>query len=452
MASIFPNVPGTGNNIPVSTYTAGISESYPNVNRQRVVESSINSKERIDIYPINMGINQNINDKYLEFRINQSTGSFIDLSSLVLEMNINITKADNTPLEDTVNLNLINGVSNTLFKTATVFINDKMVESNPLFNYTSYIKMLKTINNDNLSSLGKCAYFYNDENTIGISKHYVAGTFTAAGTIEGKLSKELKTHGIDVCFPLLLDISSLEMYLLDGIDIRIRLEMANKSTIINSSNNDISDITFHISKARLWLDRVIPHYNAMLALNQALAIKPIEYIFQKTLHKSYVISAGQSTTMIDNPFGMVIPEKLTMLLINMDNYSGRANLNNLYFEHHNISNIHMTINGSTIYNINSDFEGNNYTQLYYETLKAIGLDSNHMITYDSYKSGRSIFVFNFINEPVGETLPIETNASLRINLKFSQNLPSSLIILLFAETTGLLSIDNQRVINCDVRG
>ena len=58
MAGIFPNVPGTGDNIPISTYTAGISESYPNVNRQRVVETSINSKERIDYLPINMGINQ----------------------------------------------------------------------------------------------------------------------------------------------------------------------------------------------------------------------------------------------------------------------------------------------------------------------------------------------------------------------------------------------------------
>ena len=45
MAAIMPNTPGTGNNIPISNYVAGITESYPNVNRQRTVESSINSKE-----------------------------------------------------------------------------------------------------------------------------------------------------------------------------------------------------------------------------------------------------------------------------------------------------------------------------------------------------------------------------------------------------------------------
>ena len=57
MAAIMPNTPGTGNNIPISNYFAGITESYLNVNRQRTVESSINSKETIDFLPTDIGIN-----------------------------------------------------------------------------------------------------------------------------------------------------------------------------------------------------------------------------------------------------------------------------------------------------------------------------------------------------------------------------------------------------------
>ena len=70
IAGMLPNTPGTGSNVPVSSYTAGISESYPNVNRQRIIESSINSKERVDFMPVNMGVNQVLADKYIEFRIN----------------------------------------------------------------------------------------------------------------------------------------------------------------------------------------------------------------------------------------------------------------------------------------------------------------------------------------------------------------------------------------------
>ena len=81
-----PNTPGTGNNIPISSYVAGITEPYPNVNTQRVVESSINSKETIDFLPTNIGVNQTISDKYLEFRINGIVGSFLDLSSIIMEL------------------------------------------------------------------------------------------------------------------------------------------------------------------------------------------------------------------------------------------------------------------------------------------------------------------------------------------------------------------------------
>ena len=92
MAAIMPNVPGTGNNIPTSTYVAGITESYPNVNRQRIVEASINSKECVDFMPVNMSTNQTLSDKYLEYRINGITGSFLDLSSLFMELDLKITK------------------------------------------------------------------------------------------------------------------------------------------------------------------------------------------------------------------------------------------------------------------------------------------------------------------------------------------------------------------------
>ena len=92
MAAIMPNVPGTGNNIPISTYVPGITESYPNVNRQRIVEASINSKECVDFMPVNMSTNQTLSDKYLEYRINGIAESFLDLTSLFMELDLKIKK------------------------------------------------------------------------------------------------------------------------------------------------------------------------------------------------------------------------------------------------------------------------------------------------------------------------------------------------------------------------
>ena len=129
--------------MPISTYVAGIIESCPNVNRQRVVETSINSKETIDFLPVNMGGNSSLSNKYLEFRINEIVGSFLDLSSIFMELHFKSkVAATGAALGDDALIGFVNGLSNTIFKSVTVFINEKMVEANPFFSYPSYIKLL----------------------------------------------------------------------------------------------------------------------------------------------------------------------------------------------------------------------------------------------------------------------------------------------------------------------
>ena len=156
-----PNTLGTGNNIPISNYVAGITESYPNVNRQRTVKSSINSKETIDFLPTNIGINQSISDKYLEFRINGTVGSFLDLSSIIMELQLKpLNTVDGNSLKDADLITFVNGLSNTIFKSVTVFINDKMVESNPFFNYSSYVKLLKQLDKTQVHRYGSCGFFF----------------------------------------------------------------------------------------------------------------------------------------------------------------------------------------------------------------------------------------------------------------------------------------------------
>ena len=159
MATIIPNTPGTGNNVPTSSYIAGVTESYPNVNRQRLVESSINSKETIDFLPVNMGLNAQLADKYLEYRINGVAGTFLDLSSIFMEIHIKLSNTGTAAaLGDDVTVGLVNGLSNTLFKSVSVFLNEKLVEANAFFNYSTYIKLLKKMNKQQVSRYGPCGH------------------------------------------------------------------------------------------------------------------------------------------------------------------------------------------------------------------------------------------------------------------------------------------------------
>ena len=48
----------------------------------------------------------------------------------------------------------------------------------------------------------------------------------------------------------------MNMYLLDGVDVRIRLELANQDWIIKSSKQN-PQLAINISKAKLWVDKVM---------------------------------------------------------------------------------------------------------------------------------------------------------------------------------------------------
>ena len=438
MAAIMPNTPGTGNNIPVPNYVAGITESYPNVNRQRTVESSINSKDTIDFLPTNIGINQSISDKYLEYRINGTVGSFLDLSSIIMELQLkpqNTVDGNNLKHEDLITF--VNGLSNTIFKSVTAFINDKMVESNPFFNYSSYVKLLKQLDKTQVDRYGSCGFFYDDHNTEGVTNMYTADTFKKTpSNIEARLLNKVKGGKTSLCFPLLLDVSTIDMYLLDGVDVRIRLELANQDWIIKAPKQN-PQFGINISKAKLWVDKITPHHNTMIALNHAMNTKPIGYMFNKTLFKTFVIGNNK---------------KLTMLLVDMKSMAGNSTLNPLYFRHCNLANTHITINGSTIYNINTDFNNENYAHMFYESQKSIGIKSNNMITVDSFSKGRGVFCFNFVNEVTEDSLPIERSANLRLSLTLDNNLTSPHVVISLADTKEIISIDNQRIVTCDVRG
>ena len=76
-----------------------------------------------------------------------------------------------------------------------------------------------------------------------------------------------------------------------------------------------------------------------------------------------------------------------------------------------------------------------------------------MITHESYKKkSRSVFCFNFVNENIDDTLPVERSSNLRLSLSFKNNLTSLHVVNLLTDTKGIISIDNQRVVTCDVRG
>ena len=442
---------GIGVKSPISNYSAAISEMFPRPNKTRMIESSIASKQDVDILPINAGFDNKITDKYVEFRVPKAHNSFIDLSSLSLEVKLRVTKSDGAALTEDDKLVFVNGLRHTLFKSASVFLNGVQVENNFMYNYSALLKLFTSLNPHHIGKLGRNAFFYRDEKGSGIIDKYQESYFTNMNKLERSTVARIKDDGLHLCGPLLLDLCGLDSYLLDEVDVNIRLEFTSPSFIINT-HLDGSAYKVNIDLCKLWVTRVFPQPDAMIALNASLS-EPgsfVDYIYNKTITKSYVIGGNQRSISVDLPWGNCIPSKIYMALVDMEAFSGVYDKNPLFLRHADLNGLSVSVNGRSLYNFTVSLP-KEFASLYHYTLKALGIHQHHLISYDAFTEGRMVIALDLLAEDVKEAVDPEYTGNLRINMTFSNASASNRMLLLFGDTQGILRINSDRQIYSDVR-
>lgn len=366
----------TGVYSPTSNYEESVSEMFPSLSKRYKIDGSIESRYDRDYLPVNCNVfNGSINDNFLEFRVSGADGEFLDLSTLALEVKMGITNADGTALDDTDNLTLADGLFHNLFKSHSVYLNGTQVEGNSYFGLCNNIKVYTQMRKSNLCTLGRNMYYKDLINTI--PEKITDAYFSTASDDEKTIMKEIKT-GVHAMGPLLLDISDADCYLLDRIDMRLRLELSPAAAVILTSNS--KQYKYNIKLCKLWLKVIKPMPSALLALNKLLieTNKSIEYVFNKPLVKTVIFPANHVNLIIENPFNSVIPKKIYIFIIDQQALNGSYKLNPNYLMHNNVNNIKVEINGNTLSNLNCDFTSAPGS-VFYQTVKTIG--NNNLLTH-----------------------------------------------------------------------
>ena len=433
--------------VPVPEYAPSIVSEFPRIFRQRLVESSIASKSLVDILPVNLNNNARLQDRYLEFRVPGVRGSFIDLSKLVLEMKLSLTQADGqTKLEEAVNVEFSNGIANAIFKSIQVYIGDQMVETNPYFNYWSFIKMITSLSPAKLRSLGDLGYLFQD----GLVDTFDGGYFNSLSNESKKRLKSIKNNGLHLTFPIMADIASSDQYLCDDIPVRIRLELSNEAWYVNT-DGDGAGIRAHIDFAKLWVTRLQPYPSALLSLNNQLAAgHDTKTLFNKTLFKSIVLGKQQTSIVSDLPWGNVIPERLYIVMVDMNAFSGTYNKNGLYFSNSKLSEITVSLNGVSVYKNSVSFP-HECSQAYFNAIDSLGLENDTLLDFNGFKQGRTIFVYSLLPEDLQGTVPLEQSGNLRVSIQLAEGLDKNIVILMFGDTKGVISVNADRNVVCDSR-
>ena len=429
----------SGLSIPTTKYSHSIAQEFPRTSREYHVESTVSSRLWRDYLPSNTNINStagfNNIDSYFDFNLTGNSNEFFDTNSFALETKIKFLKADGTDLDDTCNVATVDGIAIRMISRCSVYLNGVQVQANPFNGITNMIHAYLTMNKDSVASVGRAMLI----NSVDSIIHDKLTTAKFAQVSNSK--KDIAKNVMHLITPLNLDIASSDFWLLSNVDIRLRLDLAPASVLINAY--DDNDYKYEVQFVRLFCQKIVPHPSALVSLNRSLENNRsvIEYIHSKMVVKSFILQDSQTVLSLDNLFTSVVPIRIHIIFMRQSALNGDFKTNSGYFHNINMKSLRLDVDGNSIANFKTSFP-REATNLFYNTLMNVKDDSN-LLTYNSFMTGRTILTFDLQATECHDTLPVEKNGNIRLHIETEAN-DENMICLVFAETSGLIEINSNR--------
>ena len=330
-----------GNTLPTLNYDLSISENFPVMDRSYKVDSSILSRRYKSYMPINANINNgSIDENYCEFNINSNEQEFIDTSSFALEMKIKIVPTSGGNIEDSALIQLVDAFPLMLLKRCNVALNSISIENNAHFGLLNTINAYLNMDKNFIHTIGKTMCLKELDKKI---PDKFTNENLSSGTTDLLYNPKKIMHFM---VPLNFDISNLNFFLLNGVDIGIRFDLASPALVINSL--DESKYTYQMQCCKLWVQKITPSPDALISLNKNMIryTKNVEYIYERPIVKQYIFPKGHSVISLDDIFNGIVPHRIISFIIRQKALNGAFDYNSLHLQHCNISSIDLDINGS----------------------------------------------------------------------------------------------------------
>jgi hypothetical protein len=179
---------------------------------------------------------------------------------------------------------------------------------------------------------------------------------------------------------------------------------------------------------------------------------PIVYHLKDSHVHTCTIPSGVSNYSNDSLFHGVVPRRILIAFVNTTNYNGSYTTNPFFFHHFNIESLRLLKNGleypvrETITNFKSTPK--TFMQAYHRMMMSLGVDyDDHVvsITPDEYSGG--YFFYSFLMSPDQEATTenvISRPAQIKIDVRFAENLPTPVQMLVYSESDTVVSIDTTR--------
>lgn len=262
------------------------------------------------------------------------------------------------------------------------------------------------------------------------------------------LKKFTQADEIELYGRISVPILETSKMLAPGNSIRIRLQPAsNQFCLLGSASTAASPFLDHIEllESHLQCTRVLVNSKVSSILsNQLSKVGRHEFYYQDRNVQSLVLAQGIQNFVTENIL-LETPTMCVLALVESAAYNGASDKSALFFKHHNLKSVEMTLNGETITPpLEFDMSSKTYMKLYRRLYDVITQCSGSCNLLPEDLNLGLFMVPIMIDDSVGvrnDRILLHRPGNIRLNLSFTQPLGSNLTALIYYQNDKLLTIE-----------
>lgn len=390
-----------------------------------------------------------VSDTPIEIVVSGSGAEYIDFKRSKLYVKARILKADGSTMAANEKTGIVNLPLQSMFSQMDVYLNNKLVSFNTNnYPWKAYLKTILFSGKDELYSQKQSELFYKDEGNINDANAYNGGN---AGLVM-RYAYTQQSKAFELEGNLMEDIFDTDTYLINGVDVYIKLFRSSAPFVIISANStpaykiELLDVVYKVAKVRVDPGVLLNH-------SKQIEATPVKYTLTRNELKMNTIPKGSTEFYWDNIFPQAIPDRIVVGLVDQKAVNGDYTTNPFNFEHMGLTDVGIYINGESVPGrpLKTDFSAGLYSDAFVRLFEVSGKwnnDAGLIISRDDFGKGYSLFVFTV--DPCGfgdEYLNLIRRGNTRLELKFKQATSKAVNAIVFATFSSLLEIDKSRDIN-----
>ena len=386
----------------------------------------------------------------IEFAVSGATADYIDLSNTYLYVKAKVLRQDGTnPPADAV-FAPVNYWLHSLFSQVDVSLNNILVTpSENTYPYRAYIESTLNYGREAKTTHLTSALYYQDT-----ANHLESLNRAENDGFRQRNAQAAAGREVDMIGRLHCDIFHQERYLLNGVDVKIRL-IPSKSTFNLMA---AADATFKsiITHASMFVRKV--RLNPAVTLSHAKALErgTVKYPLKRVVVKTFSIPAGNVGAVQDNLFLSQTPNRLVIGLVDSAAFNGESTSNPFNFQTLGLSFLSLYLDGKQVPSkpLQPNFVTGQYVRSFFNLMVSSGLanqDAGSNISRQDFAGGFALYSMDLTPSLIDDNQLFELvkSGALRMELKFDAPLAQSVTVVVWAEMDSVLEIDRSRQVLTD---